>query len=503
MFKSTIQITLLSFLGIILGFAMQLLVAYYFGTSMERDAYFAAIIIPVYLTSIMNVIGMIFLPIYVDIVAKHSESEADGFFHNTLSMFAVIIVIIIIAIAIFAHNVLKVTAPGFENEQMMLAAELLIILLPTVFLSFNTTIAGSVLQIQKRFIIPAISPVISIIISFLIVWMFHSKIGIRSLAYGTLFGGIANYLFVRIALHKPLKFSLNIKNEHIILLFKSSAPLLLAGIFTKLTGIFERGIASTLPDGSISYLGYANQIMSVLATIVSSGIAITVYPLISKVWSENNFKELNRLLTQGIRIILLMALPVAAIFIFFGTSVIQILLERGAFSHTATVAISSIFAILTIAFVCNSLGNITAKCYYFSHKTVLCVIIDLPSILLYFALAYWLSGLFSYKGIAMAASISAITSIGSQLIFLRIVSKKITIKSIFVSSSLILLAVFIPAMIIALILNVVNINISGLLTFVVILVYLLLYYLMLKAFKIKEINILQNRIITYLSNKKY
>jgi putative peptidoglycan lipid II flippase len=482
---------------------MQLLVAYYFGTSVERDVYFAAAVIPAYLIAVISAVGMIFLPMYVDITAKYNEQKADMFFHNTLSIFGVITVIIITVVVRFTHNVLKVTAPGFDNIQMALASELLIILLPTVLLSFVTTITSSVLHIQKRFIIPAISPVISVIISFLTVWTFHSTIGIRSLAYGTLFGGIVNYLFVRIALHKPLKVSFNIENEHIILLFKSSVPLLFGAVFVKLTGVFERGIASTLPDGSISYLGYANQIMAVLATIVSSGVGITVYPLLSKAWSENNFKELNRLLTQGIRIILLVALPIAAIFIFFGTPIIRILLERGAFTHAATVAVSSTLAILTLAFVCNSLGNITAKCYYFSHKAVLnVIIIGIPESLLYFLFAFWLSGSFSYKGLAMAISIVTTISITAQLFFLRFVSKNITIQKLFGFSVFILLVAFIPAIIITVILGIAKIDVSGWLILLVVSVYMILYYLTLKAFKIKESVILQNRIIDFFKNQK-
>lgn len=494
MFKSTVQITILSFLGIVLNLGTQLIVAYYFGTTTERDAYFGAIVIPTYLTSVMGAVSMIFLPMYVDIASQSNEQKADEFYHNVLSIFGLITVVVILSVSLFARNILSLTVPGFTYDQMTLTVELVIILLPTTLLSFATSLSGSVMQVQKRFIIPAVGPVISAVISLLMVWRFNDILGIRSLAYGTLLGGVINFFLVRIAVRKPMIFSFRINSAHTHLLIKGCIPLFIAYIFSKLTGIFERSIASTLTEGSVSYLGYANYMMTILSTLVSSGIAITIYPVISKAWSDNDSTELNRLLTQGVRIILLMASPIMIIFIFWGIPITQILLERGAFVSTATDAVSSAFSILTVALVANSLGLITAKFYYFSHKTVLVSIIDIVCVVLHFLLALLLSKLYSYKGIAMASSISAAVSILTQFGLLRVVSRRIKVKKIFTSFLIILLIAIAPALFLETILNIIHINITPIVTIFIVVIYFVGYYIILRIFKMEEIDLLQRKI---------
>jgi putative peptidoglycan lipid II flippase len=356
---------------------------------------------------------------------------------------------------------------------------------------------GSVLQIQKRFFIPALSSVVAVVISFLVVWIFSNRLGIRSFAYGTLAGSVINYSLVKFAVHKPLFFSLQITDKHIRLLFKSSIPLLIGSIVSNFTKVFERGLASTLPGNSISYLGYANQILSVLAVMISSGIATTVYPLLSHTWSEQNFIKQKRFLLSSIRVILLMALPIAVIFIFWGTPIVQVLLERGAFTHDSTVAVSSTFKILTISFIVGALGNITAKCYYFSHKTVLISSIDILSTLFYYLLALILSKQYSYIGIAMASSISAFVTILMQFIFLHIIK----INEIFISLCTISFMAFIAIIPIIVFLKFLSITATPELVPILSVIYFIGYYFVLKIFKTDEVNIVQKKVLAYLSTK--
>ena len=64
MLKYTIQVTLISVLGIAVNFITQLLLAYYFGTTDARDSYFAAVTIPAYVAILFTgSLGMIFFTI--------------------------------------------------------------------------------------------------------------------------------------------------------------------------------------------------------------------------------------------------------------------------------------------------------------------------------------------------------------------------------------------------------------------------------------------------------
>jgi putative peptidoglycan lipid II flippase len=501
-FKSTIQITVLSFINIILHFVLQLVVAYCFGTTSERDAYFAAMVIPVYLIAVTSNVGVIFLPMYVDICSKQGQEEADKFFHNVVSIFGVAVLLLVLVVAFFSERIIPRVVPGFTDIQLRLTIKLMLILLPTVFLSFIITIAGSVLQVQKHFFISASGPVVSVVVSLGMVWMFHNSLGILSLAYGSLLGSIINCLFIRIAIYKRLVFIFRIYNRHIIMLLKSSIPAMTSSIIFNFSKIFERIIGSGLPGGSISYLGYAHQLMSVLATIVAGGIAVAMYPLMAKAWSEQDLSEINRLLVQAIRVILLLALPIAVVCVFWGIPIIQILLERGAFTHNDTSAVSSAFTILTVAFIAGALGNITSKCYYFSHKTTSLAIIDIISMMLYLIMAVIFSRHYSYKGLAMASSASSLFSLIMQIVFLKRIIDYAPIRSNFKFLLFILFVAFIPILVMEIFLKIAHINVTPGNIPMFIVIYCCGYYFILNGSKIEEVNILRKRIIGSLFGKR-
>ena len=80
MIKSTIQVTLFSLLGIAINFLIQLLLAYYFGATQERDAYFAALTIPTYIAVIFTgSIGMMLLPYLVKYQTEHDSDQLIRF----------------------------------------------------------------------------------------------------------------------------------------------------------------------------------------------------------------------------------------------------------------------------------------------------------------------------------------------------------------------------------------------------------------------------------------
>jgi putative peptidoglycan lipid II flippase len=157
--------------------------------------------------------------------------------------------------------------------------------------------------------------------------------------------------------------------------------------------------------------------MAILATVTSSGIAASIYPLLSSMWAQNDKVQLFYFYQKGIRIILLITLPISVIFIFWGDILVGLMLERGAFDHSATLKVSQLFAIMVVAFIMNSLGNVVAKIFYLSNKTMVASIMELFGLAYYLIPAFILAKRYGVAGIAMASSISATLSILQSLIY--------------------------------------------------------------------------------------
>lgn len=419
--KPTLQVTLFSIIGIIIGFISQLIIAYYFGTKFERDAYFVAIIIPTYLSSVITgSFGIIFLPKVVDLLKRNDSQALSIFICSTICFMLVALISITLICIVFSVKVSQVIAPGYNSEQTFFTSRILKVVIPTIIFTVLSNLLGSLYQIKHKFIQPALAPIIASLISLLFVILLSNKIGIFGLAFGLLAGSIISFIFLLPIINDyNLSWIISFKDAEIITFTKTFAPLLLAGVFFRSTGVIERMIASNLPQGSISYLGYSNQILVVLGAITANGIIISTYPTLSKLWSEKKENEFSNTLSRIIRIILLISIPISLLIIFYGDNFIKIIFERGAFTHVDTIAVASALLWSLGAFVFQGLGGVVAKVLYISGKTIASSIIAVIEILIYFTLGFFLSKSYSFIGLSIALSIASMTNLVLSLLFIN------------------------------------------------------------------------------------
>lgn len=409
--KNNLIVTSFNLFFLVANFVLQLITAYYFGTGIERDAYFAAVIIPTYISSVfIGSFGVIFLP---QLIKNDVDSiQKQGIFiSRILNNVLIILSIVSFFGVLFAKSLLLLTVPGFNESELAIASGLLRILFPTIIFQSGINIISSVLQSQNNFSRPAVAPLISVITAFVFIVLLNSIIGIKSLAVGTLIGFIFSFFYLIWGIKGFYRFTFNITEEAFIKIIRISLPLFLSGLISRAITLFERMIASTLPDGSISLLGYANQIILILSSITIGGISTTIFPVISSAWAENDLVKTRKYYENGIRVILFLTVPIAFLLFSQGEQLVQVVYERGKFDHKTTVAVSLILYYLTIAFISNSLGAIVSKIFYLSGRTVVSSAFEVGVTLVYIGLSFFLVSSFSYLGLAIASSIGALISV--------------------------------------------------------------------------------------------
>ena len=418
--RPTVIITFCSILGILVSFLSQLIIAYYFGAKFERDAYFVASTIPIYISAIFTgSIGIVFLPRVVNIL-NSKQREISSFLSTVFWLMAITLSLIVVLTMCFSRQVVEIVAAGFNPEQNAYSAKLLVISIPSVIFNVLGNLLSSLYQIRNKFLRPALAPIVTSLVSLICVIILCGKIGIFGLAVGLLLGSILSFIILLPVLkYNQLKLFINLKDVDIQAFIKTLLPLFISGIVFRSTSIFERMIASSLPEGSISYLGYSNQILTILATLTSSGIAVSVYPALSKYWSEQKEIEFTQLFVKIVRVIMLISLPIALTVIFYGDVFIKILFERGAFNPIVTHAVSLALAWSMGAFVFQNLGNIITKIFYISGRTMVISIIASVELILYILLGFFLCKQLSFIGLSIALSVSSMMNIFLSVIYIN------------------------------------------------------------------------------------
>lgn len=425
--KPTLQITFLSILGILVSFVTQIIVAANFGTTMERDAHFAAIVVPAYVTAVLlGSLTVTFVPIFIEYETKKSKAEA----WRVASIFTNLTFLVLFGISllgfIFAKQLVSVIAPGFKGEELLLTSALLRILLPSIIFSGLTSLLSSIYYAEHRFLRPAIVPVINAVLMMLSVVFLARYWGIKSLAFGYLISGVLSFLILVPIFFKEGRyhFSLDFRNEGVRQVIRVMTPLVLAGLFYRAGTIIQRMIASTLPTGSISYLGYATRITRILATIATAGISIAIFPVMARSWAENDLAKVREYFAKGVRIIMLITFPITAIFVAVRAPIIQTVFQRGAFVQQDTLAVANVTLILLIGpFICGGLGGVVWKGFYISQKTKLASFLAVIRTVIYVVLAYVLAKYFSFVGLAWASTIGWVIAILAGVIAMRFIYK--------------------------------------------------------------------------------
>jgi len=260
------------------------------------------------------------------------------------------------------------------------------------------------------------------------------------LAWGFLAGSALSFVYLLPILKTyEIKFLIQFKDSEFMAFVRTFLPLLITGIVFRSTSIFERSIASGLEAGSISYLGYASQILMILATLTANGIGVSIYPTLSRYWAENNKIAFSQFYIKILRILLLISIPIAIVIIFYGENFVKVIFERGAFVHHVTLAVSRALAFSMGVFIFQGLGNVVTKIFYISSKTTAISVIASFELLIYISLGYLLSAHLSFIGLSIALSISSMFNILISLFYINKRLIKIEYGALFRDLSKILL----------------------------------------------------------------
>jgi putative peptidoglycan lipid II flippase len=206
--RSTLYVTLFSALAIILNLASQLIIAYYFGAKFQRDAYFVAISIPLFLITVINgSLGYIFIPQVVDKKEKESNEHVNQFIYSTFVFLFFFILILIVSLSLFNNEIVSLFFSNYNIAEKKAISTLLLILLPTILFNVISSFLSSLYQIEGIFLVPAIANILNITVNILIFILLNDKYGINGLAIAYLCGSVtfffistSNFIKIQLAI---------------------------------------------------------------------------------------------------------------------------------------------------------------------------------------------------------------------------------------------------------------------------------------------------------------
>lgn len=508
--KATMGLMIATIIAKVLGFVRELTLASSYGASIYSDAYLTAMNIPIVIfTVIGSTLSTVLIPIYFEI-SSNSKGEEHGlkYINNMFNIVIILCILLSILGLIFTEPLVKVFAMGFRGQTFNIAVDFTRITIIGIVFTGLSYIMTSYLQIKNNFIIPGLVSVpknIIIIVSIIL----SSKYNPYIMIWGTLIGISTEFIFqIPFAIKQGYKYKLfiDIKDKYIKKTAWLIGPVLIGVAVNQINTMVDRTLASTLVEGSISALNYANKLNGFVMALFITSIGAVIYPILSKLSSEDSKEKFVESVVQSINSVTILVIPISIGAIVLSNPIVKLLFQRGEFDARATSMTSIALIMYSIGMIAFGLRDILGKVFYSLKDTKTPMINGTIAMIMNIFLNLILVRRLKLAGLALATSISAIICI---LLLFRSLNKKIgyfgqdkiiktTIKSIISATIMGIITYFVykfcydiigSGFLNEIILLAVSISIGG-----------IIYLLLLIALKVDELKLVKN--IIYKKIKK-
>lgn len=343
------------------------------------DAYTVAFTIPDFMFFILvsGALSVTFIPIFNQRLAENNKKSAWELSTSVINMMAIVTLIASVLIIIFAEPLVKyIVGPGLNESSRALAVSMMRVIAVNPFLFAIASVIASMQQAVGRFTFYAMAPAIYNIGIIIGAVFFTSGInifgwhvfdgGIMGVALGVVLGSIMQLLVSCIGLFGmgfDYRFKIYWRNKG----FRKFLSILPARSLDQgidyFNGIVETNLSSRMAAGTIRAYQQASSLSYVPVSLIGVAISTAAFPKMAERLGQGRPDLFKKELQAVLRVIIWLALPVAAITFLCRGYLISFINNGG------DVLMSSILGILALAILFRSVYHIAARSFYAQQDT--------------------------------------------------------------------------------------------------------------------------------------
>ena len=399
----------------LLGFVRDMVIANYFGTKGAADAFFMAFRIPNLLRRLTaeGALSAAFVPLFTKTLLK-DRAQAFRLANNILFHLTLFTTAIVIAGIVFAEPFLRLIAIGFTDdpEKFQLTVSLTQLIFPyLIFVSLAAIMMG-ILNSMHHFAAPAASPVM-LNISFIVCTIFlrdYFDLPVYAVAVGVLIGGFLQLAIqIPFAIKKGFVFSFvfDPRSDLLKKVLLLTLPATVGIAAAEINMLVDAMLASMLDEGSVSYLFYSNRLVQFPLGVFAIAISTALLPALSHHAGKNENNKIIDTLSLSIRGAMFLIVPSTVGLIILREPIIEVLFERGAFDHAATLNTAFALAFYAVGLLAYSGVKLFVSAFYAIGDTKTPVKLAVISMLLNIVLNLILMGPLKHGGLALATALAS------------------------------------------------------------------------------------------------
>lgn len=412
------MLTIMMTISRILGFVRDISVSSMFGISWQADAYTAAFTIPdlIYFALVGGGLSSAFIPVFSSYLATDQDEDAHVMASTILNIVAIASMVLIAIGMVFTPQLIDIMVE-FKHEHAAEATALTIVLTRLMFAQcFFMCLAGisqGILQCYKEFTVPALGAVVYNIAIIVIGILLAQHIGIAGFTIGVVVGAALNLLLQIRSMRQygfSYKLTLNLRHPGVKKFFLLFLPVVLGLSMNELNLLVSQRLASGLGGGVVYALKQAQRIMMLPVGIFAAAIGLSVFPTMTSHVARGEMKEYKQNLTMGLRTVIFITLPASVGLIALSHPVVRAMYQQGVVTTVQIELVSVILVYYCIGVVGYGAQQILNRGFYAVQDTKSPVLINVFVLLFNIIISIILVGPFTYRGLAMAYSLSGLLS---------------------------------------------------------------------------------------------
>ena len=338
----------------VLGFVRDMLMARFVGAGFASDAFLVAWRLPNLFRALFaeGAFSAAFVPMFNRIVGREHESLEPGllFAERVLAVLFPVLVIFTAAMMLLAAPIVWTMTGGFaeggaDPAKFALATLYTRITFPYLALISLTSLLGGILNSLHRFWVNAAAPILLnlCLIAGLLFFRGHSDTDAaytQSLA--VTLSGVFQLGWLILACRQAgvvLRLRAPALDRQVKELLRLVWPAALGAGALQFNLLVSTTLAARyLPQGSVSYLYYADRLNQLPLGLIGIGMGTAILPSLSRMLGAGDEVAANRMQNRAIELTLLLALPATAALMVAAVPIIRALLQHGAFTSADTIA---------------------------------------------------------------------------------------------------------------------------------------------------------------------
>ena len=412
----------------LLGFTRDIMTAAILGASPVADAFFVALRLPNLFRSLFaeGAFNAAFVPAFAGTVAESGRAKARLYAEDALAVLLAALLLFVLLGETAMPLVMRVVAPGFAADpgKYALVVALTRITFPyLLFIALAALLAG-ILNAVDRFAAAAAAPVLLnvCLIAALATMAASGGHGGQPLAWAVAAAGLLQFLWLMAACTKQ-GFALRLPRPRLTPEVKRTLVVMAPGVVgagvTQLNLLISTAFASLLPNGSVSYLYYADRLNQLPLGVVGIAVGTAILPVLSRQVRIGDLAGAAATQNRGIELALLLTLPAAVGLGILAWPILSVLFERGAFGPVQTAATAAALAAYAAGLPGFVLVRVLAPAFFARADTRTPVKIAIAAMAVNLALTLTLMQFLAHVGVALATAAAGWVNALSLLVLAR------------------------------------------------------------------------------------